>query len=150
MLYYYFLILQFCFLCVSLSRFVMLYCYFIRYNVVLCLVMLLCNDATLSCLLQYYVVFYQVILQSHNIVLFLTMLICNVIMMFCMLKVVLCFVILLCNDITLICMLWRCFFSYSVVLSPLWRLGHWSSVANDDTSPMWTLVQRFPTRDRPW
>ena len=116
MLYCFFLILQFCLLCVLLSRFVMLYYYFIRYNVVLCLVILFCNDATLFCRLQYCVMSYQVILQSHNIVLFLTMLFCNFIMMFCMFNIVLCFVILVCNDITLIYMLERCFVAYYVVL----------------------------------
>ena len=56
--------------------FLMRYCYFIRYNVVLCLVMLFCNDATLFCTLQYCIVSYQIVLQSHNIVLFLIMLFC--------------------------------------------------------------------------
>ena len=57
--------------CVLLSRFVMLYCYFIRYNAVLCLVMLFCNDATLFCTLQYFLVSYQIVLQSHNLFCFL-------------------------------------------------------------------------------
>ena len=53
MLYCYFLILQCYFLCISLSRFVMLYCYFIHYNVVLCLVIIFCDDVTLFYRLQY-------------------------------------------------------------------------------------------------
>ena len=108
MLYCYFLILQFWFVCVLFSRFVMLYCYFIRYNVSLCLVMLLCNDATLFCRLQYCVISYPVTLQSHYIVLFLTMLFRNVIMMFSMFNIVLCFVPLVCI-ITMFCFLLCCF-----------------------------------------
>ena len=48
--------------CILFGRFVMLYHCFVRYNVVLCIVMLFYNDATLFYRLQYYGVSCYIIL----------------------------------------------------------------------------------------
>ena len=62
--------------CMLLNRFVMLYLCFVRYSVVLCIVMLFRNDVTLFYRLQYCGVSYYITLQRDIVVLCLVMLFC--------------------------------------------------------------------------
>ena len=65
-----------CFFLILLSRFVMLHYCFVRNTIVLCILMLLCNDTTLFYRLQYCDVSYYIILECDNAVFCLVIIFC--------------------------------------------------------------------------